>query len=54
MAKSPPELRNGGLRLLIASIPFDVKELVLIDNLPHRGIASADHHLKKKCKDPLT
>jgi hypothetical protein len=32
--------------ILIASIPFDVKELVLVDILPRKGLASADHHLR--------
>jgi len=35
-----------GAGVLIASIPFDVKELVLLDNLPGKGLASADHHLR--------
>jgi hypothetical protein len=38
--------RGDGSRVLIASILFDVKELVLHDNLPRKGLASADHHLK--------
>jgi hypothetical protein len=32
--------------LLIASNPFDVKELVLLDILPLKGLVSADHHLR--------
>jgi hypothetical protein len=40
--------RYGGAGVLIASIPFDVKELVLLDILPRKGLALADHHLTKK------
>jgi hypothetical protein len=38
-------------RILFASIPFDVKGLVLLDILPFKGLASADHHLTKQ-QDP--
>jgi hypothetical protein len=51
--------RCGGAGVLIASIPFDVKELVSLDNLSRKGLASADHpdscatdHHLKKSQDP--
>jgi hypothetical protein len=32
--------------ILMASIPIDVKEMVLLDNLSRKGLASTDHHLR--------
>jgi hypothetical protein len=49
-----------GRGILIASIPFDVKELVLLDILPRKRLAWAhhpdscvtDHHLKNQDPSP--
>jgi hypothetical protein len=38
---------GGGPGILIASIPFDVKFLVLLDNLPRKGLASVDGQPRK-------
>jgi hypothetical protein len=44
-------VKGGVSRILFALIPFDVKGLVLLDILPFKGLASADHHLTKQ-QDP--
>jgi hypothetical protein len=44
-------VKGGVSRILFAAIPFDVNELVLLDILPFKGLASADHHLTKQ-QDP--
>jgi hypothetical protein len=40
-------IKVGRNNILIASISLDVKELVLLDNLSHKELASVEHDLTK-------